>query len=202
MNTTMEAYYQKRSTLYNYVRNGNTYEKIIYAFLMACFTGIAAQIVIPLSWTPVPITLQSFAVMTAGIILGRKYGTLSMILYCLLGIFIPWYSGMTGGLSVLIGSNAGYFLGFIICAYFVGTISDKIPKSRKFLGMSGTLLIANFILIYIPGLTVLYLAMYTQGISLSLIQLLMMGLIPFIFGDILKVLASSALSKIVMPKDQ
>ncbi len=202
MNTTMEAYYQKRSTLYNYVRNGNTYEKIIYAFLMACFTGIAAQIVIPLSWTPVPITLQSFAVMTAGIILGRKYGTLSMILYCLLGIFIPWYSGMTGGLSVLIGSNAGYFLGFIICAYFVGTISDKIPKSRKFLGMSGTLLIANFILIYIPGLAVLYLAMYTQGISLSLIQLLMMGFIPFIFGDILKVLASSALSKIVMPKDQ
>lgn len=202
MNTSMEAYYQKRSTLYNHVRNGNTYEKIIYAFLMACFTGIAAQIVIPLSWTPVPITLQSFAVMTAGIILGRKYGTLSMILYCLLGIFIPWYSGMTGGLSVLIGSNAGYFLGFIICAYFVGTISDKIPKSRKFLGMSGTLLIANFILIYIPGLTVLYLAMYTQGISLSLIQLLMMGLIPFIFGDILKVLASSALSKIVMPKDQ
>ena len=202
MNTTMEDYYQKRSTLYNYVRNGNTYEKIIYAFLMACFTGIAAQIVIPLSWTPVPITLQSFAVMTAGIILGRKYGTLSMILYCLLGIFIPWYSGMTGGLSVLIGSNAGYFLGFIICAYFVGTISDKIPKSRKFLGMSGTLLIANFILIYIPGLAVLYLAMYTQGISLSLIQLLMMGFIPFIFGDILKVLASSALSKIVMPKDQ
>ena len=202
MNTTMEAYYQKRSTLYNYVRNGNTYEKIIYAFLMACFTGIAAQIVIPLSWTPVPITLQSFAVMTAGIILGRKYGTLSMILYCLLGIFIPWYSGMTGGLSVLIGSNAGYFLGFIICAYFVGTISDKIPKSHKFLGMSGTLLIANFILIYIPGLAVLYLAMYTQGISLSLIHLLMMGFIPFIFGDILKVLASSALSKIVMPKDQ
>ena len=202
MNTTMEAYYQKRSTLYNYVRNGNTYEKIIYAFLMTCFTGIAAQIVIPLSWTPVPITLQSFAVMTAGIILGRKYGTLSMILYCLLGIFIPWYSGMTGGLSVLIGSNAGYFLGFIICAYFVGTISDKIPKSRKFLGMSGTLLIANFILIYIPGLAVLYLTMYTQGISLSLIHLLMMGFIPFIFGDILKVLASSALSKIVMPKDQ
>ena len=202
MNTTMEAYYQKRSTLYNYVRNGNTYEKIIYAFLMACFTGIAAQIVIPLSWTPVPITLQSFAVMTAGIILGRKYGPLSMIPYCLLGIFIPWYSGMTGGLSVLIGSTAGYFLGFIICAYFVGTISDKIPKSRKFLGMSGTLLIANFILIYIPGLAVLYLAMYTQGISLSLIQLLMMGFIPFIFGDILKVLASSALSKIVMPKDQ
>ncbi|WP_461462614.1 biotin transporter BioY [Methanobrevibacter sp.] len=202
MNTHMEAYYQKRSDIYNHVRNASTYEKIAYSFLMACFTGIAAQIVIPLSWTPVPITLQSFAVMTAGIVLGRKYGVLSMILYCLLGLVIPWYSGMTGGLSVLMGATGGYFLGFIICAYFVGSISDKFPKSRKFIGMTGTLLIANFAAIYIPGLATLYLTMSSQGVSLSLSQLLMMGLVPFIFGDILKVLASSTFSKLVMPKEE
>ena len=131
MNTNMEAYYEKRSDIYNHVRNAGTYEKIAYAFLMACFTGLAAQIVIPLSWTPVPITLQGFAVMSAGILLGRKYGALSMILYALLGIVIPWYGGMTGGLSVLMGSTCGYFIGFIICAYFVGSVSDCQNISQK-----------------------------------------------------------------------
>ncbi|MGN1362442.1 MAG: biotin transporter BioY [Methanobrevibacter sp.] len=203
MNNNMDVYYQKRSNIYNHVKNANTYEKIALAFLMACFTGIMAQIAIPLPFTPVPITLQTFAVLIAGLLLGKKYGALSQIFYIGLGLVIPWYSGMVGGLSVLLGSTCGYFLGFLLCAYFVGYISEKYPQSRNFTKMTGVLIVANFIVIYIPGLIGLYAAfLFGKGVSLSLIQILTMGLFPFIVGDILKVLAGSAISKAMLPKNE
>jgi len=203
MNNNMDAYYQKRSDIYNHIKNANTYEKIVLSFLMACFTGIMAQIAIPLPFTPVPITLQTFAVLIAGLFLGKKYGALSQIFYIGLGLVIPWYSGMVGGLSVLLGSNCGYFIGFLVCAYFVGYISENYPQSRNFTRMTGTLLIANFVAIYVPGLIGLYAAfLFGKGVSLSLIQVLAMGLIPFIAGDILKVLAGSAISKTLLPKNE
>ena len=184
VNNTIESYYTIRSQVYNHVKNAGTYEKVGLAFLMACFTGIAAQIAIPLTWTPVPITLQTFAVLISGMLLGRKYGTLSQVLYLALGLVIPWYSGMTGGIATLLGTNCGYFIGFLVCAYFVGSIS-------------------NFLAIYIPGLIGLYLYFYlAQGTALTLTQVLVMGLVPFIIGDILKVLAGSAISQVFLPKDE
>ena len=82
---------------------------------MACITGLMAQIVIPLPWTPVPITAQTFAVLCSGLFLGKKYGCLSQILYVVLGVaFIPWFGGMTGGLEIFLGSTCGFFIGFII----------------------------------------------------------------------------------------
>ncbi|OWT33265.1 biotin transporter BioY [Methanobrevibacter sp. 87.7] len=199
----IDSYYQKRSDIYNHVKNANTYEKIALAFLMACFTGIMAQIAIPLPFTPVPITFQTFAVLIAGLFLGKKYGLLSQIFYVGLGLVIPWYSGMVGGLSVLLGSTCGYFIGFIICAYFVGYISEKYPESRNFRKMTVVLLIANFVTIYVPGLLGLYAAfLFGKGVSLSLVQVLTMGLVPFIIGDIIKVLAGSSISKILLPKNE
>ncbi|MCI6930361.1 MAG: biotin transporter BioY [Methanobrevibacter boviskoreani] len=203
VNNTIESYYTIRSQVYNHVKNAGTYEKVGLAFLMACFTGIAAQIAIPLTWTPVPITLQTFAVLISGMLLGRKYGTLSQVLYLALGLVIPWYSGMTGGIATLLGTYCGYFIGFLVCAYFVGSISERYPQSRKFVGMTGTLLVANFLAIYIPGLIGLYLYFYlAQGTALTLTQVLVMGLVPFIIGDILKVLAGSAISQVFLPKDE
>lgn len=170
---------------------------------MAGFTGIMAQIAIPLPFTPVPVTLQTFAVLISGMLLGKKYGVLSQVFYVGLGLVIPWYSGMVGGLSVFLGSNCGYFIGFIICAYFVGYISENYPNSRNFSRMTGTLLVANFITIYIPGLIGLYAAfLFGQGVSLSFTEVLMMGLVPFIAGDIIKVLVGSSISKVFLPKNE
>ena len=60
--------------------------------------------IIPLPWTPVPITAQTFAVLCSGLFLGKKYGCLSQILYIVLGVaFIPWFGGMTGGLDIFLG---------------------------------------------------------------------------------------------------
>ena len=198
----MDNYYTTRKNVFERIHDANTATKILMSFMMACFTGIMAQIIIPLPWTPVPITAQTFAVLCSGLFLGRKYGVLSQVIYIALGVaFIPWFGGMTGGLEVLLGSTGGFLIGFIIASYFVGMISEKYAEARSFRKMALTIGIANFALIYIPGLAGLALFLGFQGTSVGIIDLLMMGLIPFIAGDIVKILAAASVSKVFLPKD-
>ena len=198
----MENYYSTRKNVFERIQDASTATKLLMSLLMACFTGIMAQIIIPLPWTPVPITAQTFAVLCSGLFLGKKYGCLSQILYVVLGIaFIPWFGGMTGGLEVFLGSTGGFFIGFIIASYFIGLITEKYAHARSFTKMALVIGIANFALIYIPGLAGLALFLGFQGTSVGIIDLLMMGLIPFIAGDIVKILAAASVSKVFLPKD-
>lgn len=177
--------------------------KTVLAFFMACITGIFAQIVIPLPWTPVPITAQTFAVLIAGIVLGRHWGGLSQIIYVLVGLIgVPWFAGMTGGYEMVFGSTGGYLIGFIMAALFLGHFADKYIKARKFTHMFGLMMFASFILIYVPGLTVLglFLAQST-GKFPGIFELMVMGLIPFIVGDFIKIAGASVFTKAVMPKE-
>ena len=203
MNINMENYYDTRKNVFERIQNSSTSAKLLMSLMMACITGLMAQIIIPLPWTPVPITAQTFAVLSSGLLLGRKYGCLSQILYIVLGIaFVPWFGGMTGGLEIVLSSTGGFFIGFIIASYFIGAISEKYAKARSFTRMAITIGIANFILIYIPGL--LGLAVWfslTQGATLGVYDLLMMGLVPFIIGDIVKILGVASVSKIFLPKN-
>ena len=202
MNINMENYYSTRKNVFERIQDASTATKLLMSLLMACFTGIMAQIIIPLPWTPVPITAQTFAVLCSGLFLGKKYGCLSQILYVVLGIaFIPWFGGMTGGLEVFLGSTGGFFIGFIIASYFIGLITEKYAHARSFTKMALVIGIANFALIYIPGLAGLALFLGFQGTSVGIIDLLMMGLIPFIAGDIVKILAAASVSKVFLPKD-
>ncbi len=177
---------------YTKIQNSTNTTKAILAILMACFTGIMAQVIIPLPWTPVPVSGQTFGVIIAGLVLGKRYGVLSQILYLLLGVtIIPWFTGMNGGIDVILSANGGYLIGFIFLAYFVHDLSDKFSK---LIGIA----IANFALIYIPGLIGLVLFTYiNQGVLLSITQLLMMGLVPFVIGDIIKIIAASSVSKLI-----
>ena len=203
MNLNVNNFYSFREDTFSKIQNSNTFIKVAMALIMACFTGLMAQLIIPLPWTPVPITGQTFAVLGAGLLLGRKYGVLSQVFYIVIGIcFIPWFGGMTGGLEVVLGSTVGYFVGFILAAYFIGYISEKYSASRGLLKMTLTIGIANFILIYVPGLTGLALWAYlTGGVLLDPVSLLVMGLIPFIIGDILKITSLGFISKVFLPKN-
>ncbi|MBR3112351.1 MAG: biotin transporter BioY [Methanobrevibacter sp.] len=199
----MENYYSTRKDVFERIQDASTATKVLMSFMMACFTGLMAQIIIPLPWTPVPITAQTFAVLCSGLILGKKYGCLSQILYIVLGIaFIPWFGGMTGGLDVFLGSTGGFLIGFIIASYFIGAITEKYAKARSFSRMAVVIGIANFALIYIPGLAGLALwYSLTQGAAIGVVDLLMMGLVPFIVGDIVKILGAASVSKVFLPKD-
>ena len=202
MNINMDNYYTTRKNVFERIQDAGTATKILMSFMMACFTGIMAQIIIPLPWTPVPITAQTFAVLCSGLFLGRKYGVLSQIIYIVLGIaFIPWFGGMTGGLDIFLGSTFGFFIGFILASYFVGLITEKYANARNFTKMAMTIGIANFGLIYIPGLAFLALFLSMQGTPVGIVDLLMMGLIPFIAGDIVKILGAASVSKVFLPKD-
>lgn len=202
MNINIDSYYSTRKNVFEKIQDASTATKILMSLMMACITGIMAQIVIPLPWTPVPITAQTFAVLCSGLFLGRKYGCLSQILYIILGVaFIPWFGGMTGGLDIFLGSTLGFFIGFVIASYFIGLISEKYVHARSFRKMAVVIGIANFALIYIPGLAGLALFLTTQGTAFGIVDLLMMGLIPFILGDIVKILGAAAVSKVFLPKD-
>jgi biotin transport system substrate-specific component len=202
MNINIDSYYSTRKNVFERIQDASTATKLLMSLMMACITGIMAQIIIPLPWTPVPITAQTFAVLCSGLFLGKKYGCLSQILYIVLGVaFIPWFGGMTGGLDIFLGSTFGFFIGFVIASYFVGRISEKYASARSFRKMALTIGIANFALIYIPGLAFLALYMSMQGTAVGIVDLLMMGLIPFVAGDIVKILGAASVSKVFLPKD-
>ena len=198
----VDNYYKKRFTFFKWNREQSLTTKVIIAFFMACITGICAQIVIPLPWTPVPITVQTFAVLMAGIVLGRYWGGMSILMYLALGIAgIPWFAGMNSGYGIIFSANIGYLIGFILAALFLGEISDKYIQARSFKPMLGLMLLTNFTFIYIPGLIGLSAFLYfANGSVPSIWTLLIMGLIPFVIGDLIKILGAAGLTKVITPK--
>ena len=91
----------------------------------ALLTALAAQITIPLGFTPVPITGQTFAVLLAGGVLGANRGALSMGLYVALGaIGLPFYAEGSGGWTAATGATAGYLVGFVVAAFVVGKMAE------------------------------------------------------------------------------
>jgi len=184
------------------VKEASLTNKIILAFGMAVLTGILAQVRLFLPWTPVPVTCQTFAVLLTGIVLGRYWGGISQVIYVVLGIAgIPWFNGATGGYSAIIGPTGGYLLGFILAALFVGHITDKYNWSKGFYQMLGIMMFANFILIYLPGLIQLNIWLYLfKGTSSNIVQLLYAGVIPFVAGDMIKIVSAALIARAVIPK--
>ncbi len=199
----MDNYYKKRFTFFKWNRELSLSSKVILAFFMACITGICAQIIIPLPWTPVPVTAQTFAVLMAGVVLGRYWGGMSMLIYMAIGIAgVPWFAGMTGGYGVIFGATAGYLFGFVLAALFLGHFTDKHIKARSFTPMLGLMLVANFAIIYIPGLIGLTAFLYmVKGSMPSIWTLLVMGLLPFVVGDLIKIAGAAGLTKVITPKE-
>jgi biotin transport system substrate-specific component len=203
MEITIDNYFEKRYSLFKWRSETSNANKLVMAFFMACITGLMAQIIIPLPWTPVPITAQTFAVLIAGILLGRYWGGLSMLVYLLIGFAgVPWFTGMTGGIGVISGATGGFLIGFILTALFLGYFSDNYINARGFKSMMGLLLVSNFAFIYIPGLIGLGAWLYfANGTIPGIWTLLAMGLLPFLIGDLIKIGGAAALAKAVTPKE-
>lgn len=169
-------------------------KKISLALGVACIVGLLAQVRFPIPWSPVPITGQTFAVLLAAVFLGRWWGGISLAIYAGLGAAgIPWFSNWASG----VGATWGYIIGFILAALFLGYFTDKYIRARSFPSMLGLMLLANFVLIYIPGL--LWLRLWL-GTPVSFVSLLGIGALPFIGGDIAKVVAAAAIARGVTPQ--
>jgi biotin transport system substrate-specific component len=172
--------------------------KLVLALGIAGLTGLLAQVRLPIPWSPVPVTGQTFAVLLAGVLLGRWWGGVSITIYAGLGFAgLPWFSGWSSGL----GATGGYIIGFILAALFLGYFTDKYIRARGFLSMLGLMLLANFVLIYIPGLIWLGLWLNTvSGTPATVATVVTMGAIPFIAGDIIKAILAAATAKSITPK--
>ena len=155
--------------------------------LGASFVGLLAQVSFHLSWTPVPITGQTLAVLLAGSALGWKRGAAAMSLYWVAGMVgMPWYSGHKHGWSVATGATMGYLIGFILAAGVCGWIASR-GEDRKFLSAAGSMVVGN-VIIYALGVTWL-----AHSIHVSISKAIELGLTPFLIGDSVKVLIAAAL---------
>lgn len=154
-------------------------KSLILTSLLAALTAVGAWIKIPLPFTNVPLTLQVFFVLLAGLILGPLWGPLSQIIYILLGCAgLPVFAGGTSGLGVLLGPTGGYLIGFIVAAFLIGGLSRRWPQKNWWLLV---VLLSGLMVIYLFGLV-----QYMLVVELSLEKAFLAGVLPFIPLDLVK----------------
>jgi biotin transport system substrate-specific component len=148
-------------------------------------TALLAQVSVPLPFTPVPVTLQTLAVLLVGASLGGRRGALSEILYVLLGAAgLPFFAGGTGGTAHLLGPTGGYLVGFVAAAYLAGKAAERRLERR--LGVSFLTMAVADLAIYLFGLPWL-------GLYVGFGRVLLLGFVPFLAGDLVKILLASSL---------
>ncbi|MEN8903018.1 MAG: biotin transporter BioY [Candidatus Nanopelagicales bacterium] len=158
--------------------------QIVLVFCGAAFVGIAAQIAIPLPFTPVPLTLQTFAVLLAGAALGSLRGVASMGLYALMGVVgVPWFAEGSSGFS---SASFGYILGFILAAFIVCRLAEGGGSTTP--TRSAALMVIGNLAIYAVGVTWLKFA-----IDSSWATALSLGVVPFLIGDAIKIALAAGL---------
>ena len=177
----------KNKTLYElYFNYRNIFLDIFMVLVSVVFLGIMANIRVPL-W-PVPITMQTFGVFAIAFFFGSRKGLLSILAYVLAGVVgFGVFTGYKSGMAALMGPTAGYLIGFLFMAFFVGMMIEKgYGRSKR--SVLVCMLVGEGIL-YLFGLTGLWLFLG----KVSLWKLLMAGFVPFIIGDALKVAGAVAL---------
>lgn len=162
--------------------------KIQELCMIGLFTAIIvimAQIAIPMPFG-VPITMQTFAVMIAGIVLGSKNGALSTLIYMLLGaIGLPVFSNFTGGWQVLVGPTSGFIVTFPLMAYIIG-LGTECRTCHKWTYPIG--LILGNILNFLGGISIF--CLLTQS---PFVVGFMTCVLPFIPVTVLKTILASIL---------
>jgi len=169
------------------MRNENL-KMLIVTALFAAIIGIMAQITIPLPL--VPITGQTLAIGLAATILGKRYGTLSILVYILLGVAgVPVFSMMESGLGVVFGPTGGYIIGFIPAAYLIGLYIERFgftlahAITANIIGMIITLTVGSVWLKFIADLS------WTAALA--------GGVTPFILVGIIKALLAASVGILV-----
>lgn len=154
---------------------------------LTLLTIISAQVVIPLPFTPVPMTLQTFAILFGAAAIGPYKSTLAQFIYLLIAaIGFPVLASDKGGVEALFGATAGYLFAFLVSSYVVGLVAKQL-STRKFINVFVGFFLGIF-LIYFFGAT--WLAFYTgNGLAYGISK----GVLPFVLGDIVKALLAASL---------
>ena len=170
-----------------FIPHSNVLTDVLLVVAGAGFVALAAQIEIHLGFTPVPITLQTFAVLLVGAALGSLLGVAALALYLLAGVIgAPVYAGGEGGWEWIEGATGGYLVGFVLAAGVAGLLAERQWDRR--LATAVTALLTGNILVYVFGLPWL-----AHVADLGWQETFEQGLYPFVVGDLAKLYLAGAL---------
>ena len=152
------------------------------------FVALCARVTVPLPFTPVPLTLQNFGVLTVGLLLGSRRGFAALALYlvegaCGMPVFSPAVLG--GGIAQILGPTGGYLMAYPLVAFVAGYIYEH--SSRRFAWAALSSVAAELVL-FAGGLS--WLAVLTHSVTLALKY----GLYWFVFAEVIKVLMAAAVA--------
>ena len=157
---------------------------VVLVIAAAVLTGIAAQILIKLPFTPVPISLQTLTVLLAGAALGPMRGGMAMVLYLVAGLVgVPWFSEQRSGWEF---ASFGYIIGFVAAAVVVGALARR-GADRTVLSAAWMMVLGNLV-IYVFGV-----AWLASWLAVDLPTALELGVWPFLIGDALKIALAAGL---------
>ncbi len=163
---------------------GGAIRDVVLVVAVAAFTGAAAQVALPLPFTPVPLSLQTFAVVLSAAALGPWRAGAAMGLYLVAGIAgVPWFSEQRAGFAF---PSFGYIIGFVLAALIVGTLARRGADRR--VGSAVLIMVIGNLAIYAIGVP--YLAV---AIGVSLPEAIALGALPFVIGDALKIALAAGL---------
>ena len=163
-------------------RTEKLFLKSFAAALFAFFTVLAAEVRIPLPYTPIPMTLQTFIAPLAGGFLGAAFGAGSMLLYMGLGIAgLNVFAAASGGMDFFLAPSAGYVFGFVLAASILGYVQDRSTNNVHLLAA----LVFTHIVIFVCGVAGLM-----WNLNLSIQEAFAKGVVPFLIGDVFKISAS------------
>jgi biotin transport system substrate-specific component len=161
------------------ITNRTVYNAIL-VLAASLLLALSAQIAIPLPFTPVPVTAQTFAVLFLAALLGRKRAVYAVALYLIQGASgLPVFAGGNAGIVYLTGMTGGYLIGFLPAAYLCGFLAER--KWDRHYVTASILFASGSAVILLCG--VFWLALYT-----SLEFALQAGLYPFVIADLIKII--------------
>ena len=177
----------KNKTIYEIIfKNRNIVLDMFFITVSVFFLGVLSNIRIPL-W-PVPITMQTFGVFLIAFFFGYKKGFISILTYILAGILgFSVFSGSKSGIAVLIGPTGGYLIGFLAAVLIVGYLVQK-GFGRTKLSVIYCMVLGNLV-IYLFGIIGLKVVFPSMG----LLDIIIVGIVPFILGDIIKIIIAAML---------
>lgn len=167
-----------------------TTKELVFTALMAVIIAVCSWISIP---TTVPFTLQTFGVFMAVGLLGGKKGTISVLVYILLGaVGVPVFAGFSGGIGVLFGTTGGYIVGFLLSGLVYWAITAAFGEKLPVMIIAMAL---GLIVCYAFG-TVWFMIVYAKNTeAIGLMTALGWCVFPFIIPDCIKIALAIVLTK-------
>jgi biotin transport system substrate-specific component len=167
--------------------------RIVAIGIGALVVALSAQVVVPVPFSPVPMTLQPLAVLVVGGLLGGAAGLGALLLYIALGLAgLPVFAGGGSGVSRLLGPTGGYLLAFPIAAWVTGVLLRPVLTA---LHTPSTGSVLRVLLVCALGMVIIHVGGVAQLALLGGDPLLAfrVGFVPFLTGDLIKVGLSAAL---------